>query len=80
MYSLGFSRRCSGSFPEQSNKMDERSATWRQTIKLSIFITESRLENRVAAGVTKMTGRGNQRIEDSKTASGIGVGRKNDQP
>ena len=53
MYSLGFSRRCSGSFPEQSNKMDERSATWRQTIKLSIFITESRLENRVTAGVTE---------------------------
>ena len=30
--------------------------------------------------VTEVTGRGNQRIEDSKTASGIGVGRKNDQP
>ena len=53
MYSLGFSRQRSGSFPEQSNKMNERSISWRQTIKLSIFITESRLENRVTAGVTK---------------------------
>ena len=53
LYSLRFSRQRSGSFPEQSNKMNERSVSWRQTIKLSIFITESRLENRVAAGVTK---------------------------
>ena len=45
--------RRSGSFPEQSNKMNERSVAWRQTIKLSIFITESRLKNRFAAGVTK---------------------------
>ena len=43
----------SGSFLEQNNKMNERSATWRQTIRLSIFITESRLENRVTAGVMK---------------------------
>ena len=43
----------SGSFLEQSNKMDERCATWRQTIELSIFITESRMENRFTAGVTK---------------------------
>ncbi|MBQ6424317.1 MAG: hypothetical protein IJJ93_03480 [Acidaminococcaceae bacterium] len=45
--------RRSGSFPEQSNKMNERSVAWRQTIKLSIFMTESRLKNRFAAGVTK---------------------------
>ena len=43
----------SGSFSEQSNKMNERSATWRQTIKLSIFITESRMENRTMTGVAK---------------------------
>ena len=48
-----FPARRSGSFPEQSNKMNERSAIWRQTNKLSIFITESRLENRVIAGVAK---------------------------
>jgi hypothetical protein len=46
-------RQRSGSFPELSNKMNERSVIWRQTIKLSIFITESRLENRFTAGVTK---------------------------
>ena len=78
--------RRSGSFPEQSNEMNERSITGRQTNKLSLIY------NRKQAGkprhcwsyekspVTKVTGRGNQRIEDSKTASGIGVGRKNDQP
>ena len=53
LYSLRFSRQRSGSFLEQSNKMDERCATWRQTIELSIFITESRMENRFTAGVTK---------------------------
>ena len=45
--------RRSGSFPEHSNKMNERSVIWRQTIKLSIFITESRLENRTMTGVAK---------------------------
>ena len=53
VYSPGFSRQRSGSFPEQSNKRNERSVTWRQTNKLSIFITESRLENRVTTGVAK---------------------------
>ena len=47
-------RQRSGSFPELSNKRNERSVIWRQTIKLSIFITESRLENRFTAGVTKI--------------------------
>ena len=43
----------SGSFPEQSNKMNERSVARRQTIKLSIFITESRMENCTTTGVAK---------------------------
>lgn len=80
--SLKFTRRRSGSFPEQSNKMNERSVTWRQTNN-AVYIY-----NRKQAGkphhdwsyekspVTKVTGRGNQRFEGSKTASGIGVGRK----
>ena len=54
--------RRSGSFPEQSNEMNERSATWRQTNKLSLIY------NRKQAGkprhcwsyekspVTKVTG------------------------
>ena len=53
LYIPRFSRRHNGSFPESSNKMNERSITRRQTIKLSIFITESRLENRITAGVMK---------------------------
>ena len=50
---LILTRRHSGSFPGQSTKMNERSVTERQIYRLSIFITESRLENRAMTGVTK---------------------------
>ena len=36
-YSQDLAPRRSGSFPEQSNNRNERSATWRQTNKLSII-------------------------------------------
>ena len=61
-----FSARRSGSFPEQSNKMNERSVTWRQTNN-AVYIY-----NRKQAGkplhdwsykkspVTKVTGEGNR--------------------
>ena len=73
----------SGSFPEHSNKRNERSAIWIQTIKLSLYIYNRKQDGKPRhcwsyekSPVTKVTGRGNQRFEGSKTASGIGVGRK----
>ena len=72
-------------FPNKAIKGTKEVSPGDRQIRLSIYNRKQaekphRCWSYEKSPVTEVTGRGNQRIEDSKTASGIGVGRKNDQP